>query len=78
VVNSGIKKDVVSSLEQPNSVVVRKVGIDGDEQPTSAFMAVLKRRFMPTLQNTTISGMNYSPGKLRGPFQLAMVLLVKI
>jgi MOSC domain-containing protein YiiM len=32
VVNSGIKKDVVSSLEQPNSVVVRKVGIDGDEQ----------------------------------------------
>ncbi|MEY5051357.1 MAG: hypothetical protein RLZZ619_1287 [Pseudomonadota bacterium] len=32
VVNSGIKKDVVSSLEQPNSVVIRKVGIDGDEQ----------------------------------------------
>jgi MOSC domain-containing protein YiiM len=32
VVNSGIKKDVVSSLEQPNNVVVRKVGIDGDEQ----------------------------------------------
>ena len=32
VVNSGIKKDVVSSLEQPNIVLVRKVGIDGDEQ----------------------------------------------
>ena len=32
VVNSGIKKDVVSSLEQPNIVLVRKIGIDGDEQ----------------------------------------------
>jgi len=32
VVNSGIKKNVVSSLEQPNIVSVRKVGIDGDEQ----------------------------------------------
>ena len=31
-VNSGIKKDVVSSLEQPNLVLVRKIGIDGDEQ----------------------------------------------
>ena len=32
VVNSGIKKNVVSSLEQPNIVLVRKIGIDGDEQ----------------------------------------------
>ena len=32
VVNSAIKKDVVSSLEQPNTVLVRKIGVDSDEQ----------------------------------------------
>lgn len=32
VVNSGIKKDIVSSLDQPMSIRVKNVGLDGDEQ----------------------------------------------
>jgi MOSC domain-containing protein YiiM len=32
VVNSGIKKDIVSSLDHPLSIKVRTVGLDGDEQ----------------------------------------------
>ena len=32
VVNSGIKKDIVSSLDNPISIKVRTVGLDGDEQ----------------------------------------------
>ncbi len=32
VVNSGIKKEVVSSLSHPLSIKVRTVGLDGDEQ----------------------------------------------
>ena len=32
VVNSGIKKDIVSSLDHPISVQVRAIGLDGDEQ----------------------------------------------
>lgn len=32
VVNSGIKKDIVSSLENPITIKVRAVGLDGDEQ----------------------------------------------
>jgi MOSC domain-containing protein YiiM len=32
VVNSGIKKDIVSSLDHPVRVTVRTVGLDGDEQ----------------------------------------------
>ena len=32
VVNSGIKKEIVSSLDHPASVTVRTVGLDGDEQ----------------------------------------------
>ena len=32
VVNSGIKKDIVRSLDHPVSVTVRTVGLDGDEQ----------------------------------------------
>jgi MOSC domain-containing protein YiiM len=32
VVNSGIKKDIVSSLDNPVSIKVRTVGLDGDEQ----------------------------------------------
>lgn len=32
VVNSGIKKDIVSSLDHPISIQVRAIGLDGDEQ----------------------------------------------
>ncbi len=32
VVNSGIKKEIVSSLNKPISIKVRTVGLDGDEQ----------------------------------------------
>jgi len=32
VVNSGIKKDMVSTLDNPISIKVRSVGLDGDEQ----------------------------------------------
>ena len=32
VVNSGIKKEIVSSLDKPISIKVRTVGLDGDEQ----------------------------------------------
>jgi MOSC domain-containing protein YiiM len=32
VVNSGIKKEIVSSLDHPASVTVRTIGLDGDEQ----------------------------------------------
>ena len=32
VVNSGIKKDMVSTLDNPISIKVRSIGLDGDEQ----------------------------------------------
>ena len=32
MVNSGIKKDAVSSLDNPSLMTIRKMGIDGDEQ----------------------------------------------
>ena len=32
VVNSGIKKDIVSSLNHPLSITVRAIGLNGDEQ----------------------------------------------
>ena len=32
MVNSGIKKEIVSSLDNPISIKVRTVGLDGDEQ----------------------------------------------